>query len=36
MGIKDKDGKILTDGEQVLNTLKTHTENMTQPEEQLD
>ena len=28
MGIKDKDGKILTDGEQVLNRWKTHTENM--------
>ena len=37
MGIKDKDGKILTDGEQVLNRWKTHTENMyNQPEDQSD
>ena len=37
MGIKDKDGKILTDGEQVLNRWKTHTENMySQPEDQSD
>ena len=36
-GIKDKDGKILIDGEQVLNRWKTHTENMySQPEDQLD
>jgi len=35
MGIKDKNGKILTDGEQVLNRWKTHTENMySQPEDQ--
>ena len=33
-GIKDKDGKILIDGEQVLNRWKTHTENMySQPED---
>jgi len=37
MGIKDKDGKILTNGEQVLNRWKTHTENMySQPEDQSD
>ena len=37
MGIKDKDGKILTDGEQVLNRWKTHTENMySQPADQSD
>jgi len=37
MGIKDKDGKILTESEQVLNRWKTHTENMySQPEDQSD
>ena len=36
-GIKDKYGKILTDGEQVLKRWKTHTETMySQPEDQSD
>ena len=37
MGIKDKDGKLLTDSEQVLNRWKTHTANMyNKPEDQSD
>ena len=37
MDIKDKYGKILTDGEQVLKRWKMHTENMySQPEDQSD
>jgi len=37
MDIKNKYGKILTDGEQVLKRWKTHTENMySQPEDQSD
>ena len=37
IGITDKYGKILTDGEQVLKRWKTHSENMySQPEDQSD